>query len=287
MALLSVSTWALNRQLGPLRWTKWDPSAQRPVSHPEDRPQTLPLLSLPERLRAMGLQACELGHFHLPAPESLDPAYAAEVRQAFAEAGVVLWSLLVDYGDLSSADPRRREADQRYIAEWIRLGAALGARHVRAVAGEGSPDDPAAVDRAIAALGTLADAGRAVGVGLLTENFRRLCSTAEVCTAICRHLEGRVHLTADFGNFPRASRTASLAAILPYARSAHAKPECDRDGNLDGVEFGRLLDIAADAGFDGAYTAVYEGPGDQWDGVARTADLIRAQPRALRAADPA
>jgi len=286
MALLSVSTWALNRHLGPLRWTKWDPSAQRPVSQAEDRPQTLPLLALPGRLRAMGLQACELGHFHLPAPESLQPAYAAEVRQAFDEAGVVLWSLLVDYGDLSSADPRRRDADQRYVSEWIGLASALGARHVRVVGGEGSPDDPAAVDRAVSALGALADTGREVGVGLLTENFRRLCSTAEVCIGICRRLEGQVHLTADFGNFPKASRAASLAAIFPYARSAHAKAECDRDGQLDAADFGRLLDIAADADFDGAYTVVYEGPGDQWDGVARTADLIRCHPRALRAAGP-
>lgn len=284
MALLSVSTWALNRHLGPLRWTKWDAAARRPVSQAEDRPQTLPLLDLPGRLRAMGLQACELGHFHLPAPEDLTPAYLAEVRQSFAESGVVLWSLLVDYGDLSSADPRRREADQRYVGEWIGTAAALGARHVRVVGGEGSPDDPAAVDRAVAALAALADQAGAAGVGLLTENFRRLCSTAEVCLGICRRLPGRVHLTADFGNFPRASRSASLAAILPYARSAHAKAECDAEDRLDAGDFARLLDLAADARFDGAYTVVYEGRGDQWDGVARTAELIRNHPRALRSA---
>lgn len=281
MALLSVSTWALNAHLGPLRWTKWDPSAQRPECRPEQRPQTLPLLGLPARLREMGLQACELGHFHLPALEEMTNAYAAEVRQAFGDAGVVLWSLLVDYGDLSSADPRRREADQRYVAGWVRVASQLGARHVRVVAGEGSPDDPAAVDRAVSSLGALADLGSELGIGILTENFRRLCSTAEVCGLICQRLEGRVHLTADFGNFPKASRLASLAAILPYARSAHAKAETDRDGTLDAADFGRLLDLAAGANFDGAYTVVYEGPGDQWDGVARTADLIRSHPRAL------
>ena len=93
-----------------------------------------------------------------------------------------------------------------------------------------------------------------------------------------------MHLTADFGNFPRASRSASLAAILPYARSAHAKAECDAEDRLDAGDFARLLDLAADARFDGAYTVVYEGRGDQWDGVARTAELIRNHPRALRSA---
>ena len=281
MALLSVSTWALNAHLGPLRWTRWDASTQRPACRPEERPQTVPLLGLPVRLREAGLQACELGHFHLPALEEVTDGYAAEVRQAFADAGVLLWSLLIDYGDLSSADPRRREADQRYIADWVRVAGRLGARYARVVAGEGSPDDPAAVDRAVSGLGALADVGDEVGVGILTENFRRLCSTAEVCGLIYERLEGRVHLTADFGNFPKASRLASLAAILPYARSAHAKAETDRDGTLDAADFGRLLDLAAKANFDGAYTIVYEGPGDQWDGVARTAELIRRHPRAL------
>lgn len=282
MALLSVSTWALNQHLGPLRWTRWDTSLRRPVSQPEDRPRTCTLEELPRRLADMGLGACELGHFHLPPLEEITPGYADEVRQAFAAAGVQLWSLLVDYGDLSSADPRRRDADRQYLAGWIGVAAGLGARHVRLVAGDGSPDDPAAIERSVEALGALADFAAQQGVAVLTENFRRLCSTADVCTLVCERLPGRVHLTADFGNFPKPARHASLRAILPYARSIHAKADTRPDGQPDDVEFGRLLDLAADAGFDGAYTVVYEGPGDQWAGVAATADLIRAHPRALR-----
>lgn len=277
MPLLSVSTWALNRHLGPLRWTRWDASRQCPVSQPEPRPQTLPLTELPARLATMGLAACELGHFHLPALEDVTPGLCDEVRQAFAAAGIVLWSLLIDYGDLSSADPRRREADRAYIGEWLAVAGALGARHARVVGGEGSPDDPAAIERAVEALGGLADVGAAHGVAVLTENFRRLCSTAEVCTLICERLGGRVALTADFGNFPRPSRQAGLAALLPHARSIHAKV----DGS-DVEEFGHLLDLAVAASFDGAYTVVHEGPGDQWAGVAATADLIRRHPRALQ-----
>jgi len=276
MPLLSVSSWALNRQLGPLRWTRWDAAQQRPVSQAEDRPRTLALLDLPARLAGMGLQACELGHFHLPPVREVTPALSAELRQAFAAAGVVLWSLLVDYGDLSSADPRRRDADRAYIGEWVAVAGALGARYVRVVGGEGSPDDPAAIERAVEALGALADLGSQHGVAILTENFRRLCSTAEVCTLICERLPGRIGLTADFGNFPRPSRQAGLAAVLPYARSIHAKV----DGG-DQAEFGHLLDLAVAARFDGAYTVIYEGADDQWDGVARTAQLIRSHPHVL------
>ena len=281
MALLSVSTWALNRHLGPLHWTRWDASLRRPACQMEDKPRTLDLLDLPRRLAEMGLDACELGHFHLPPLEEITPGYADTVRQAFADAGVQLWSLLVDYGDLSSADPRRRDADRQYLAGWVGVAAGLGARHVRLVAGEGSPDDPAAIERSVEALGALADFAAGQGVAVLTENFRRLCSTADVCTLVCERLRGRVHLTADFGNFPKPARHASLRAILPYARSIHAKADHRTDGQLDDVEFARLLDLAADAGFDGAYTVVYEGPGDQWAGVSATADLIRAHPRAL------
>ena len=270
MALLSVSTWALNRQLGPLRWTRWDASRQRPVTVAEPRPQELPLPALPARLASMGLQACELGHFHLPPLEEITPALTDELRAAFDAAGVVLWSLLVDYGDLSSADPRRRDADRAYIAEWVDVAGALGARHVRVVGGEGSPDDPAAVERAVEALDALATRAAGVGVTVLTENFRRLCSTPDVLTLICTRLAGRVWLTADFGNFPRPARPSALAAVLPYARSIHAKVDAG-----DVAEFHRLLDLAAAAGFDGAYTVVYEGPDDQWAGVRETSRLIR------------
>lgn len=281
MALLSVSTWALHRHLGPLRWTRWDPGERRPVCEVEDRPRTLDLAELPERLRALGMQACELGHFHLPPLPEITPAYADEVRSAFERAGITLWSLLVDYGDLSSADPVRREADRAYLAGWVAVAPALGARHVRLIAGEGSPDDPAAVERAAEALGDLADFAGRLGVRVLTENFRRLCSTAEVCTHLCARLQGRVGLTADFGNFPRARRHAELAAILPYARSIHAKPDLDPAGRPDADAFLELVDLAVRAGFDGAYTVVYEGPGDQWAGVVAVAELLRAHPRAL------
>ena len=281
MALLSVSSWALNRHLGPLHWTKWDPRAHTPVTMVEDRPRTLPLTNLPARLAAMGLQACELGHFHLPALETIRNDDAAEIRQAFERAGVVLWSLLVDYGDISAADPQRRDADRAYIAGWVRLAARLGARHVRVVAGEGSPYDEAAIDRAVAALDELATLGRSLDVGILTENFRRLASTPEVCTQICMRLQGRVELTADFGNFPKATRAAALAQILPFARSVHAKPDLDAQGNLDTDGFDALLDLVADTHFSGAYTVVYEGPQDQWVGIQSTAERIRRHGRAL------
>ncbi len=281
MALLSVSTWALNQHLGPLHWTKWDPQAHRPVTVAEDRPRTLPLTALPARLAGMGLQACELGHFHLPALEDIKDEHVTEIRSAFHRSEIVLWSLLVDYGDLSAADPRRRDADRQYISEWVKMAARLGARHVRVVAGEGSPYDAAAIDRCVSALEELADLGRGLGIGILTENFRRLASTPEVCVQICTRLLDRVHLTADFGNFPKATRSAALAHILPFARSVHAKPDLNGEGDIDNAAFDTLLGVAAGAGFDGAYTVVYEGPADQWDGVERTAERIRRHPLAL------
>jgi sugar phosphate isomerase/epimerase len=239
------------------------------------------LLELPARLRHAGFQACELAHAHLPALEDLRPAELSELRNAFAAAGVSLWSLVVDYGDLSSADPARAAADREYLAQWVRVASLAGARYVRVVAGEGSPDDPAALDRAVAGLEPLCTLAESLGVGLLTENFRRLCSTAEACNTLCERLQGRIGLTADFGNFPRPQRYTALAAILPRARSIHAKPECDASGQIDAAEFARCLDLAVAAGFRGAYSVVYEGPGDPWEGVGRVAALIRSHPAAL------
>ena len=267
--------------MGPLHWTQWDAESRRPVVAVEPRPQLMTVGELPGRLHSMGFQACELGHFHLPPLPDITPRFAAELRDAFQAAGVTLWSVVVDYGDLSSADPLRVQSDSAYLEQWVRVAALLGARHVRLVAGEGDPNDPNAIERAVAGLLPLSKVAESLGIGLLTENFRRLCSTADACETICERLDGRMGLTVDFGNFPRAVRHNALAAILPWARSIHAKAECDADGRLDADEFAQCLDLAVAAGFDAAYSVVYHGPGDPWDGVARTAELIRRHPRAL------
>lgn len=270
MPRLSVSTWSLHRNLGPLRLTRRDASGNL-VPEEKAQPQALTLLELPARLAARGIEAAEVCHFHFP---RTDDAYLAQLRQAFTDAGVTFFSLLIDYGDITHPDPTLREEELRFIERWIDVAGRVGARCVRVSAGDAPPEDADAVALAARHLRRLAGRGTALGVRILTENWRRLASTAENVCAILDATGGEVGLCADFGNFPRPGKYDALAAILPRAETIHAKIEVSRDGAWDVDDFRRCLDLARSAGFRGTYAMVHDGPGDQWAGLQRLQALV-------------
>lgn len=270
MPRLSVSTWSLHRNLGPLRLTRRD-AAGKLLPEEKAQPQALSLLELPARLAAQGIEAAEVCHFHFP---RTDDEYLDELRQAFADAGVTFFSLLVDYGDITHPDATHREEELRFIEGWIDVAARIGARCARVSAGDAPADDAAAVALATRNLHRLARHRAAQGVRVLTENWHRLASTpANVC-AILDATGGEVGLCADFGNFGRPGKYEALAAILPRAETIHAKIDVSRDGAWDVDDFRRCLDLAQGAGFNGTYAMVHDGPGDQWEGLRRLQALV-------------
>ena len=89
---------------------------------------------MPAAMAAHGIGTLELCHFHLP---STDADYLAAFRQALADHGIELYSVLIDTGDLVAPDPARQAADRATIAGWLPIAAALGASRVRIDAGAG------------------------------------------------------------------------------------------------------------------------------------------------------
>ena len=74
---------------------------------------TLDLLDFPGEVAARDIHCVDLCIQHIP---NIEPGYLAELRAAFQSAEVELYQLLVDIGELGSADPaveqRRDRADQ-------------------------------------------------------------------------------------------------------------------------------------------------------------------------------
>ncbi len=252
MPRLALTTWSLHPLLtGP---------------HPPLR-----LVDLPAQMRAAGISTLELCHFHLP---DAAPATLKQLRTSLDAAGVELFSLLIDMGDLSSADPIRRASDIRAIQGWIDTAARLGASAVRVVAGEAAPDDHAALARAIDALRELAHAAQAGQVRVLTENFKALASTAANCQRILDALEGAVGLCADIGNFPAERRIAEFQLVAPHAEVVHVKASYNRHGEPDVTELRHCLDATRAAHFDGPYTLVYDREDNPWQGLARLRTIV-------------
>lgn len=271
MPTLAVSSWSLHDTLGPTY----------PGLALVDGPRTpdsrygetgVSLLDLPAALAAHGLRQLEVCHFHFPRTNA---AYLVELRARLDEAGVVLTTVLVDEGDITSADPVARTRDLALIAAWIDVAATVGARRVRVVAGEAAPGEEGAIERSVAGLAALVEHGRSRGVAVITENWRRLGDDPDSLLAILGGLDGQVGLCADFGNIPAPQRAATLRQLLPRADTIHAKGDYLPGGALDEADFGGSLDLARGAGFSGEYVLIFSNGGDEWGGLARLAEAVK------------
>jgi sugar phosphate isomerase/epimerase len=232
----------------------------------------LPLLDLPAQLAEHAVPVLELCHFHLP---SNAPEYLARLRAALANAGVELYSLLIDAGDITAPDPARRTADVAFIQGQIAVAAALGARQVRIDAGL-QPPTPQAVERSAAGLRGLARYAAERGVGAITENWHATSQDAGALLAILDGCAGAVGLCADTGNAePTPDKYATLARLLPRASSVHFKPRADAAGAYDEDDIRRCCALIDAAGFDGVVTLIYGGKQGEWAEIERLRDALR------------
>lgn len=271
MPFLSLTTWSLHRNLGPLRWTYWDEAAKMQGTRVEEQPETVSLLDLPRLLSDNGFQAMDLCHFHLPETGS---AYIHKLRESIAQSGIRLYTLLADYGDITSPDDVRREADMVWMEKWIDIASALGAERIRIIAGDADPADEKAVRLAAAQLKRLIHYASDKHVRIVTENFHDLASTAANCISLLDACGEELGLITDFGNFAGEGKLAALGATIPRSDSIHAKAMTDETGSLAEEEFRSCMDLVGSSGYEGPITLVYDGPGDMWEGIKRVKALV-------------
>ena len=264
---LSVSTWSLHRSLG--KPVVYGPEAN---GHAAAMPTTTPLftlLELPARMADAGIHTLEICHFHLP---NRDPNTLRQVRSAIEAAGVELWSLLIDGGDIAHPDQHERDTD--WVEGWFAVAAELGAKNARVSGGKQEPT-PDAVARSARNMARLAGAAQQRGVRLMTENWQNLMSTPEVVLEVLDKLDGAVGLCADFGNWSGPTKYDDLAQIMPRAESCHAKCHFGAPGQPDAADFVRCLELTRAVGFAGPYTLIYDGPdADELAGLAQERALV-------------
>ncbi|KRF13495.1 hypothetical protein [Paenibacillus sp. Soil787] len=93
MPFLSLTSWSLHRNLGPLRWTRWDDNTRTQITATQDQPELISLLELPAVLAKKGFKSLEVCHFHLPDTRE---AYLQRLKQAFTEADLQFYTLLIE-----------------------------------------------------------------------------------------------------------------------------------------------------------------------------------------------
>src|SRR5688572_21804636 len=126
MPRLSTSTWSLHKWLGQA-W--YEPDGGRLVTgaklaNKSTATPTMALLDVPRACARHGIRTLETCHFHLP---SVERSYLTEFAAAAREAGVELFSILIDTGDPTAADPAKRGRDMDLIRAWMGVAAEVGA----------------------------------------------------------------------------------------------------------------------------------------------------------------
>jgi sugar phosphate isomerase/epimerase len=249
----AVHTWSLFRSTGRLVAPGSMPSGDLP----EGGGAGLGALELPAALAAHGFESAQLCHFYLL---SRAPAYLAEVRAAFAEAGVELECLLVDDGDLTH--PVEGEAQQEWVSGWLEAAVALGAPRARVVAGKQAPTD---ATLALGARRLTELAERHPEVRVVTENWHALLPDAACVNRLLDLTAGRVGFLVDLGNWRGAGKYAELAAVAARAETCQAKVSTDGDGAIHAADLRRCLAVLRDAGYRGPLALVHDGPDpDEW-----------------------
>jgi sugar phosphate isomerase/epimerase len=196
--------------------------------------------------------------------------YLAEFTEQREAAGVELWSLLIDDGDLNH--PTESDAHRDWILGWIDTAATLGAKNVRVIGGK-QPQTPESLARTIAQFRILGMEAYVRGVRVLTENWFPTLSTPGALCEVIDTLNGAIGLTFDFGNWNGPNKYERLTEIAHLADGCHAK--CEFLEAMPATEdFVTCLEITRAAEFSGPYTLVYAESGDVWGSLEAQRKLI-------------
>lgn len=257
--IIAVSSWSLHRAIG-LTW--WDSPTAPAVEKQAYGPGTIGILDVPAAVARHAITRLQVCHFHVA---KRDKAWLGEFRAALADAGVTLQTVLIDDGDITDPANHRRDVD--WAGAWIDTAAALGAETARVIAGKQKPSMEA-LALSVAGLKDLAARGKAAGVRVITENWFDLLATPVAVSHVLDAVGDDLGFLADFGNWKGPTKYADLAAIMLRAEDTHAKASFSAPGAMDRDDYGKCVAAAMAAGYDGPYTLVYDGPGDdEWAGI--------------------
>jgi sugar phosphate isomerase/epimerase len=229
----------------------------------------LPLVELPQQLKAHDIFLLELCHFHLP---STDAEYLQTFKQSLEKADVKLSSLLIDTGDIASPDDAKRNNDLQEIKRWIDVAATLGAERVRIVAGNQTPT-PEVVKRSSQHLAELLAYAKTKNIEASTENWQKTSLEADVLLELLQNnLE--LGLCADIGNAEQTQdKYATLKKLLPRATSVHFKARYE-NGKIEANDLQTCARLINEAKFSGVMTMIYESKQNEWDGVVQLRNAI-------------
>ena len=209
----------------------------------------------------------------LPHLGPVEPSLVRDFKARLAKAHSRVVNMPLDYGELwntpaiSSTDAAEREHAIGLYKKGIDAAAALECPSVRADPGNVNLDDPSIT---IDSYKELAAYARSKGITLVVENHGAIARDPETLIKILK--SAGIGALPDIGNFPDdETRQRGLALMFPIAGAvAHAKMR-------DGMDFGRCIRVAADAGFEGVWSIEASGRTDPFVEVQEMVEALERE----------
>jgi sugar phosphate isomerase/epimerase len=256
---ISLAQWSLHRTLGA--------GALDPLDFPRSAREDF------------GLEAVEyVNTFY----RGLSSDWVRELGSRCRDEGVRSLLIMCDgEGRIGDPDPAARTTTIENHLPWLEAAAALGCHSIRVnAASEGTRDEQSRL--AADGLRRLAERAEPFGLGVLVENHGGISSDGAWLAATIRAADHPALGTLpDFGNWQiseteRYDPYRGLTELMPLARAVSAKShDFGPDGEETGLDYGRLLQIVRDSGYDGWIGIEYEGTRlSEVDGIRATRELL-------------
>ena len=233
------------------------------------------LQQVPALLKGLGIKGVVWNDMFF---KSWDKPYLDTLKKAAADSGIITAGLIIE-GNLASDDEnaRRRQIEEDKMK--LEAAAYLGCPVVRInIGGTGSDEKDATVgvQRVIDAFKQILPLAKRLNIKVTIENHGGVSKKADWILAVIKGTDPKwIGSCLDFGNWPSDVRYSETQKLAPYAYHVHAKTHnFGPDGEETEVDYGRVLGMMKEAGYRGAVSIEFEGPGDQIEGVKKTRDLI-------------
>lgn len=219
--------------------------------------------------------------------------WAKEMKKRADAAGMDNVLLMVDRdGELADPDDAKRAEAIAVHKYWMDAAALMGAHSVRANL-FGELDPVKWHELSVASLKELGAYGKEIGVNIVIENHGGWSSDGAKLAAVMKTVNMEtVGTLPDFGNFcvkreggerwgapcvEEYDTYKGTMEIMPWAKGVSAKSyNFNENGNETKLDYQKLLQIVADAGFTGYIGTEYEGPlEDPKEGVRLTKALVQ------------
>ena len=272
----------------PISLAEW--SLHRAIRGGELDPLDFPVVTR----TTYGLGGCEYVNSFYKA-KLHDGAHFKELAKRASGSGVKSLLIMID-GEGALGDPDAVERSMTIARHmlWAVRAKELGCHSIRVNAQSSGPRDEQA-KLAADGLHGLAERCAPLGLNVIVENHGGHSSDGDWLSGVIKS----VHLAncgtlPDFGNFRLEGdqwfdRYRGVELLMPFAKAVSAKShDFDASGSETGTDYGRMMKIVRDSGYQGWVGIEYEGGGlSEKDGIIATRKLLERNGCVADAALPA